>query len=237
MQAAHPSAHEIQAATAVADGGRLAGSKPKRRALRSPKGEAGSAGEDRRCLVTGEELPKDELIRFVVGPENDIVPDLAQNLPGRGFWVKADYDALTLAAKKGLFAKAAKKPVKAALDLADQIIKLLCARCLSLAGLAKGAGIAVLGEPQVEAALRAKKLALLLLANDARAEPDNRQNVPTYNVFTRDELGAALGYAQIVYAGLKPHGLTARLQTELYRLEKLAVTSHGTNSRTTQGNG
>ena len=46
---------------------------------------------ERRCLVTGAVLPKADLIRFVVGPDDSIVPDLAQNLPGRGLWVTADY--------------------------------------------------------------------------------------------------------------------------------------------------
>lgn len=187
---------------------------------------------ERRCLVSGEVLPKDELIRFVVGPADAVVPDLAQNLPGRGLWVKADRDAITTAAKKGLFAKAAKAPAKADADLADQVAKLLRTRCLNFAGLAKGAGVTILGQPQVETALRAKKLVLLLLADDAKAELDRRGEVPECHLFTRDELGAALGYAQIVYAGLKPHGLTNCLKADIHRLEKLVKPS-----LTSQGNG
>jgi len=59
-----------------------------------------AASSTRTCLVTGEELPKDELIRFVVGPDNSIVPDLAQNLPGRGLWVKAAREPIAAAARK-----------------------------------------------------------------------------------------------------------------------------------------
>jgi hypothetical protein len=191
-----------------------------------------SLESERRCLVTGETLPKDDLIRFVVGPADVVFPDLAQNLPGRGLWVKADREAITTAAKKGLFAKAAKASAKAAPDLADQVAKLLRTRCLDFVGLAKGAGVAILGQSQVETALRAGKLGLLLLADDAKAELDKRQPVPECHLFTRDELGAALGYAQIVYAGLKPHGLTTRLKAEISRLEKLTNTSPSP-----QGNG
>lgn len=192
------------------------------------------AGE-RRCLATGETLIKDQMVRFVVGPSDQIVPDLAQNLPGRGLWVKADDAAITLAATKGLFAKAAKAPVKAAADLADQVKKLLRARCLNFVGLAKGAGIAVLGQPQVEKELRAGKLALLLLADDAKSELDQRHKVSEYHLFTRDELGAALGFAQIVYAGFKPHGLTRSLRAEIQRLTQLTQTSPIDTSPTDNG--
>src|ERR1700722_1900926 len=84
----------------------------------------------RKCLATSEELSKDDLIRFVVGPDTSLVPDLAQNLPGRGLWVKAERDAIALAAKKNLFAKAAKTSVKVVPELADQVAALLRKRCL-----------------------------------------------------------------------------------------------------------
>jgi uncharacterized protein len=224
MEAAHTSAPDLQATLPPAAAPAVDGEE-------RPAPELCS-GEDRRCLSTGESLSKDELIRFVIGPSDAVVPDLAHNLPGRGLWVKADYQAINLAVKKGLFAKAAKASAKADPDLADQVIKLLRARCLSFTGLAKGAGIAVLGEAQVETALRAQKLGLLLLADDAKSELDRRQAIPECHLFTRDELGAALGYAQIVYAGLKPHGLTKRLLAEIHRLTKLIETQTPTPAST-----
>jgi predicted RNA-binding protein YlxR (DUF448 family) len=189
----------------------------------APKDQATAPlASERRCLVTGETLSRDDLVRFVVGPDNTVVPDLAQNLPGRGLWVKADRDAITAAARKGLFARAAKTAAKAAPDLADLVARLLRARCLDFIGLARGAGLAILGQPQVEAALKSGKLAILLLADDASSALDNRRAVEEYRSFTRDELGAALGHDRIVYAGLKAHGLTERLKIELCRLGKMA---------------
>src|SRR5882672_6518751 len=118
----------------------------------------------RTCLVTSEELPKDELVRFVIGPDNSVVPDLAQNLPGRGLWVKAAREPIATAARKNLFSKAAKASVRADANLADLVETLLRKRCFDFMGLARGAGLAVLGQNQVEASLRARQLALFLLA-------------------------------------------------------------------------
>jgi len=190
------------------------------------------AESTRRCLVTGALRPKDELIRFVVGPDQAIIPDLEHNLPGRGLWVSAEGGAIEEAARKNLFAKAAKTSVKADPDLAATVARLIKKRCLDLLGLACGAGIAVLGQPQVEAAVKADKIALLLVADDAAAnglEKISAATAPTSRSFSRNELGAALGHDQIVYVGLKAHGLTAKLQTELGRLEKIARQPHLSN--------
>src|SRR5262249_22466331 len=119
---------------------------------------------ERRCLVTGEVLPKEALIRFVIGPDASVVPDLAHGLPGRGLWLKAGRAFIDTAVQKNLFARAAKAQARPAADLADQVERLMRKRCLDFIGLARGAGIAVLGQPQVEAALKAGKIGLLLLA-------------------------------------------------------------------------
>ena len=57
-------------------------------------------GPERRCIATGQSQPARGLIRFVVGPDSQIVPDVAGKLPGRGIWVSADRAALDLAVKK-----------------------------------------------------------------------------------------------------------------------------------------
>src|SRR6476469_3890346 len=51
-------------------------------------------GPLRRCIITRERLPKERMIRFVVGPDRKIVPDLAARLPGRGIWLSASRDVL-----------------------------------------------------------------------------------------------------------------------------------------------
>jgi uncharacterized protein len=181
----------------------------------------------RRCLATGEMKPRAEMIRFVIGPENSVVPDLSENLPGAGLWVTATPEFIRQAAKKNYFAKAAKRTARPALTLAEDVARLLRKRCLEFLGLAKGAGIAVLGETQTETALRAGKLALYIHAPDATRILDNRNSIAECDIFSRDEMGAALGYAQIAYAGIAPHGLTEKLKLEIKRLQ--SMTSTGKN--------
>jgi predicted RNA-binding protein YlxR (DUF448 family) len=47
----------------------------------------------RMCAVSRDVRPIDELIRFVVAPSGEVIPDLKRKLPGRGLWVSASRQA------------------------------------------------------------------------------------------------------------------------------------------------
>ena len=104
---------------------------------------------ERRCIVTGEVQPKAGLIRFVAGPDGQVVPDLAEKLPGRGIWVSADRAAIDKAAAKGLFSRAAKAPVKAPVGLDDLVEAGVARRLVELVSLARKSGRAVAGFEKV----------------------------------------------------------------------------------------
>ncbi len=95
---------------------------------------------ERKCIVTGESQPKAGLIRFGLGPEGQVVPDVLGRLPGRGMYVVADRAAIAKAAAKGLFARAAKQPVMVPADLADEVERQLAKRVVELISLARKAG-------------------------------------------------------------------------------------------------
>jgi predicted RNA-binding protein YlxR (DUF448 family) len=60
----------------------------------------------RLCLATGEVRPIGEMIRYVVAPDGNVVPDVAQKLPGRGAWVSANRAALAVVIERTLFGRA-----------------------------------------------------------------------------------------------------------------------------------
>ncbi|MBX9634346.1 MAG: DUF448 domain-containing protein, partial [Magnetospirillum sp.] len=102
-------------------------------------------GPNRRCIATATVRPKGELLRFVVSPDGEVVPDLERRLPGRGIWLSARRDVVNTAVTKRLFAKAARRAVVVPQDLADRVEALLLRRCLDVLGLARRAGHAVCG--------------------------------------------------------------------------------------------
>src|SRR5579859_871194 len=125
---------------------------------------------ERRDIVSGEVMDEARLIRFVAGPDALVVPDLARKLPGRGLWVAADRASVETAARKNLFARAAKAKLAAPGDLADQVERLLRARLLAGLGLARKAGDLTLGYEKVLAAVTSGKAAWLVEASDGAEE-------------------------------------------------------------------
>ena len=48
-----------------------------------------ASGMERHCALSRTLKPVDEMIRFVVGPGDETVPDIKRKLPGRGIWITA----------------------------------------------------------------------------------------------------------------------------------------------------
>ena len=172
-----------------------------------------ASGPERRCIVTGQVLPKDRLIRFVAGPDGVVVPDLAAVLPGRGLWLLADRASVEKAVLKGHFAKAARAQVKAPPDLAARVEALLVRRMMADLGLARRSGVLVLGSDQVLRALAGDgKRKIRALARGRGWQP------VLIEALSSSELSLALGRENVIHASLKPGRLAERLICDAARL-------------------
>lgn len=185
------------------------------------------ANRERRDIVTGAVMDEARLIRFVAGPDGVVVPDLARKLPGRGLWVAADRASVETAARKGLFARAAKAKVVAPPDLADLVESLLKRRLLSGLGLARRAGDLTSGFEKVSAAITAGKAAWLIEASDGAADgrrklwaKTRKQSPPTpiFGVFDAEELGLALGAENVIHTAFLAGRAADRWAQDAHRL-------------------
>ncbi len=93
------------------------------------------------------------MIRFVLGPDATVVPDIRRKLPGRGVWVSGETRAWRRRVKRQAFARGFKAKVAAAPDLAAESEALLARDCLQALSMANKAGVVVAGFAKVEAAL------------------------------------------------------------------------------------
>ena len=60
----------------------------------------------RRCVVTKEQLPKQELLRVVKNKENNVFVDLTGKATGRGAYIKKDVNVLKTAKDKKILERA-----------------------------------------------------------------------------------------------------------------------------------
>lgn len=186
-------------------------------------------GPCRRCVATGEVGDRELMIRFVASPDGELVPDLEERLPGRGMWLKADAAAFAVAIRKGSFAKAARRGIKAPADLAEQVDRLLERRCLDRIGLARRAGQLIAGYEKVREALKTGRVgrsgppALLVEAADGSKEQKAKiialaPRLPVLGLFGGDKLADALGREVAVHAVVARGGLADSLLRDARRL-------------------
>jgi uncharacterized protein len=183
---------------------------------------------ERKCIATGESQPKAGLIRFCLGPDDMVVPDILARLPGRGFYVSADRAAIDKAAKKGLFARAAKQPVKVPEDLADLVESLMLRRVIDLISLARKASGAVMGYEKVKEWLQKDKVRVLIQASNGSERGKTKLRAPDgegsfIGFLTAEEMGLAFGRERAIHAALGAGGLTTRVVEEAARLSGLRV--------------
>ncbi|WP_299825755.1 RNA-binding protein [uncultured Roseobacter sp.] len=180
-------------------------------------------GPDRKCIATGEVQPKFGLIRFVAGPEGQIVPDILGKLPGRGIYVAADRAALEKAVQKRLFARGAKQPVTVPEDLVGEVERQLARRVIDLISLQRKAGKAVAGYEKVKGWLQLEEAEVLIQAVDGSGRGKSKLSTPHYGHYigwlTADELGLAFGRQTVIHGALASGGLTQRVVEEANRLK------------------
>ncbi len=180
-------------------------------------------GPERRCIATGESGPPERMVRFVLGPEGVVVPDVARRLPGRGVWVTAERAALERALVRRLFARAFRAAVRVPEDLADQVEALLAQRLVDTIALARRAGQGVSGFEKVRARLREGPVGVLVEAREAARHGREKLarlagNVPVVDVLSAAELGLAFGRDFAIHAALDRGGLADRVVAEGRRL-------------------
>lgn len=197
----------------------------------------------RMCIVSRRSLPADALIRFVAGPDGQVVPDLKRRLPGRGAHIEARRSVVETAMKRKLLPRALKRELRGTETLADDLEALLVRSAAGALALARKAGQLTTGSTKVDAALRGGKALAVLHASDgaadgirkldgaryARAAETGGRLVPAYQSLTADEIGLAMGDQNVIHAAILPGGAGAALIERLDALE----TYRGASARET----
>lgn len=211
---------------------------------------------ERTCLVERAVKPAAEMIRFVLGPEGAVVPDLKHRLPGRGVWVTARTAVVAQAVRRKLFAKGFKAPAQAPETLAGDIEAAFRRDLRQSIALANKAGVVVAGFAKVEAAIAKGSLAALIHASDGAADGRRKlagtlrkyaghaiSSVAVIDDLSTDELDLALGRSNVIHAALVAGSgsdgcLASWRRLRSYRGEAVGVEHppHGIDDPTTLNN-
>jgi hypothetical protein len=175
----------------------------------------------RMCAVARQVRSIDELIRFVVSPTGEVIPDLKRKLPGRGLWISASRRAVAEAVRRHQFSKGFKREVRVSPSLATDTEALLARGAIEALAMAAKAGQVICGFAKVEEALRSRPLRAsiraLIHASDGAVDGirkldgiarqnavvnDQSSQFPVLTALTSEQLDLALGRSNVVHAAL-----------------------------------
>jgi predicted RNA-binding protein YlxR (DUF448 family) len=171
----------------------------------------------RMCAVSREVRPIGELIRFVVSPQGEVIPDLKRKLPGRGLWVSASRRTVAEAVRRNQFSRGFKREVRAAPTLPADTEALLVRSAAEALAMAAKAGQVVSGFSKVEGVLQQGGAKALIHASDGAADGIRKLDailrqrdgnsgdsleMPIVSVLTSAELDLALGRSNVIHAAL-----------------------------------
>ena len=189
-------------------------------------------GPERTCIVTRIKGGKDALIRFVLSPDQTVVPDIRARLPGRGAWVMADATTVALAFKKKAFARAFKASVTTPTDLPAIVDRLIEADALQALSMANKAGLVICGAMKVEAGIATRPIVGLIHATTAGDDGIRKMNaavrrrfgeeagsVQRVLLFTSGQLDLALGRTHVIHAAIAAGAASMGFLARSRRLE------------------
>jgi predicted RNA-binding protein YlxR (DUF448 family) len=176
---------------------------------------------DRLCALTREHKPTADLIRFVVSPDGELLPDTDARAEGRGVWISLGEKLVAEAVRKKTFERSLKTKLAMPEDLGGLTRLRLTERYINALQMAKKAGQLLTGAQRVRDAIQAGEVAALITATDAAA--DGRQKLlsavrghekaaseagleaaltPHLELLDSAQLGLALGLENVIHAAL-----------------------------------
>ena len=180
----------------------------------------------RKCILTGQILPKAELLRFALLKDGRLVPDFNKKLEGRGIYISNSLRLLQGLTVKSPLNKILHTNVVIDADLPQMVEKILYHRGLEAINLARKAGDLVLGFEQVKEVLKKGKVAFVIEAKDAGDDGQQKMTAMTataetekFNVYDVATLSKALDRENTVYLAVKTGKTALMVRQALQRYQ------------------
>ncbi len=176
---------------------------------------------NRTCLVTGEEKPQEELLRFTLTPDRQVMPDFKKRLPGKGFYITNSKKVLTEAINKNIFRKFGKQTTTVA-NLIEIVENILKNKALDSINLARKAGALVSGFEKVKEKLLDGKVAFVLQATDAGKDGKSKmeciaKDIKILTLFSIEELDKALNKTNTVHIAFLKGSMSNNVYNQLQK--------------------
>ena len=179
---------------------------------------------DKKSFLEDANIDENDFIKFSLSPDNMLVPDLHNNLPGRSIWVPANKKLITYIQERD--------DVKAhfgvsrlfSSDLVHLVKKILRKKILNNISLTKKAGYLAIGLDTIKTQLIEKKHCLIIVAIGAKSlrrySVFSSNNVSCFeNLLYQEDLEKSTGKNNVKYVGILSKNFKKTIQVDLNKLK------------------
>ncbi len=196
--------------------------------------EALTAGPrvSRTCLGCRGTFPPDQLVRYVLSPDGELIVDYRGKLPGRGAYTCVRRDCLCKAVERRQFQRSFRTPPSEvnADRLMTSLKEQILARILALLGMARKSSCAVSGTQAVVLGFEGgEQFRIVFLASDMSPDIAERvrykaglAGVPCYVLFDKGTMGRISGKSESSVVAVRNLPLAEAIRIELLRLEHIS---------------
>ncbi len=186
----------------------------------------------RTCVGCRESLPQSSLLRYVISPEQQILVDYRQKLPGRGVYTCCELDCVLKAVdrkqlQRGL--KAEQLQLESG-QIVDVINATLLQRIENLLGMARKSGQAISGSQAVLNGIKGnERFSFVLISDDVSTgiaqkifSTAESQRVEVFQMFSKGRIGEILGKGERSVAALHAGKLAKAIKLEVQRYKRMS---------------
>lgn len=184
------------------------------------------AAKTRMCLMCRETFAQDELLRFVLDPNNNLILDLYGKAPARGNYICKDEKCLEKALDKQVLLKMLK--ANKTNSFKEDVMASLNSKITGDIKMLKKAQLFVPGAEQVGDLLRANKADFVLFSTDISDSSKDKilakvdkTSTQTITCLTKDQLSDVVSIANCSVLAFKRSKLTTSLKNTLKVYVKL----------------
>ena len=179
---------------------------------------------DKKSFSENAGIHQDDFIKISLSPDNELVPDLHNNLPGKSIWVPANKARINDILKEDdleTFLGAQRLSTK---DLIFLIEKLLRNKILNSISLAKKAGYLAIGLDKIKTQLIGKKHCLIVVAKGAKSLKNysmfSSNDISCFeNILYQKDLERSTGKNNVKYVGILSKNFKKTIQVDLNKLK------------------
>ena len=179
---------------------------------------------DKKNFLENSNIDEKDFIKFSLSPDNKLVPDLHNNLPGKSIWVPANKKLIKYVQERDDVKAHFGVSLLFSNDLVYLVKKILRKKILNSISLAKKASYLAIGLDKIKIQLTEKKHCLIVVAKGAKSLQNysffSSKNISCFeNLLYQKDLEKCTGKNNVKYVGILSKNFKKTIQVDLNKLK------------------